>query len=144
MDRKQRENEKFLMTSNFSFSHSVFKRLVLHTRKNQGFFGKGLMWWRRCHDLNTNPVKNKFIRKRNSLFNNYPPFFAKPHSSVGSVMELRTGRWFDPWLSQYSFQGLTIVIATGFIPLSLLSVVLTMVMWERSQWLGKNIVRNTG
>ena len=31
------------MTSNFSFSHSVFKRLVLQTRKNQGLFGKGLL-----------------------------------------------------------------------------------------------------
>ena len=28
------ENEKLLFTSNFSFSHSVFKRLVLQTRKN--------------------------------------------------------------------------------------------------------------
>ena len=28
--------------SNFSFSHGVFKRLVLQTRKNQGLFGKGL------------------------------------------------------------------------------------------------------
>ena len=27
--------------SNFSFSHSVFKRLILQTRKNQGLFGKG-------------------------------------------------------------------------------------------------------
>ena len=26
----------------FSFSHSVFKRLVMQTRKNQGLFGKGL------------------------------------------------------------------------------------------------------
>ena len=31
------------LTSNFSFSHSVFKRLVLQTRKNQGLFGKGLI-----------------------------------------------------------------------------------------------------
>ena len=30
-----------------------------------------------------------------------------------------------------------IVIATGFIPLSSLSVVLTMVIWESRQWLGK-------
>ena len=37
-----REKEKLLVTSNFSFSHSVFKRLVLQTRKNQGLFGKGL------------------------------------------------------------------------------------------------------
>ena len=34
--------EKLLVMSNFSFSHSVFKRLVLHTCKNQGLFGKGL------------------------------------------------------------------------------------------------------
>ena len=33
---------KKLATSNFSFSHSVFKRLLLQTRKNQGLFGKGL------------------------------------------------------------------------------------------------------
>ena len=29
--------------SNFSFSHSVFKRLLLQTHKNQGLFGKGLI-----------------------------------------------------------------------------------------------------
>ena len=70
---------------------------------------------------------------------------AKPHSSVGSIAYLRIeGHWFDPRLSQYSFPGLMIVIATGFIPLSPLSIVLTMVMWESSQWLEKNIVRSTG
>ena len=37
------EKEKLLVTSNFSFSHIVFKRLVLQTRKNQGLFGKGLI-----------------------------------------------------------------------------------------------------
>ena len=31
--------------SNFSSYHIVFKRLVLQTHKNQGFFGKGL----KCH-----------------------------------------------------------------------------------------------
>ena len=36
------ENEKLLVTSNLSFSHSVFKRLVWQTRKNQGLFWKGL------------------------------------------------------------------------------------------------------
>ena len=35
------EKEKLLIMSNFSFSHIVFKRLVLQTRKNQGLFGKG-------------------------------------------------------------------------------------------------------
>ena len=34
--------EKLLVTSNFSFSYSVFKRLALQTRKNQGLFGKRL------------------------------------------------------------------------------------------------------
>ena len=36
------EKEKLLFMSNFSFSHFVFKRLALQTRKNQGLFGKGL------------------------------------------------------------------------------------------------------
>ena len=70
---------------------------------------------------------------------------AEPRSSVGSVADLRTGgRWFDPWFGHYSFRGLMTVIATGFIPLSPLSVVSTMVMWESRQWLGKNIVHSTG
>ena len=69
---------------------------------------------------------------------------AEPHSSVGSVQDLRRGgRWFDPWLGQYYFRGLMIVTATGVIPLSRLSIVLTMVIWESSQWLGRNIVRST-
>ena len=36
------EKEKLLITSYFSFSHSVFKRLLLQSRKNKGLFGKGL------------------------------------------------------------------------------------------------------
>ena len=60
--------------------------------------------------------------------------FAKSHSSVCSIADLRTGgRWFDSKLSQYSFRELMIVIAKGFIPLSLLSVVSMMVMWESIQ-----------
>ena len=34
--------EKLPVLSNLSFSHSVFKRLVLQTRKNVRLFGKGL------------------------------------------------------------------------------------------------------
>ena len=37
------EKEKSHVTSNFSFSHSVFKRLVLQTSENQGLFVKGLI-----------------------------------------------------------------------------------------------------
>ena len=36
------EKEKLLVMSNFSFSCSVFKLLLLQTCKNQGLFGKGL------------------------------------------------------------------------------------------------------
>ena len=36
------EKEKLLVMSNFSFSHSVIKRLVLQTRENQDLFGKRL------------------------------------------------------------------------------------------------------
>ena len=61
------------------------------------------------------------------------------HSSVGSVVDLRSGGgWFDPRLCKYSFRGLMIVIATGFIPFSLLSLVFDSgcvgkqpVAWER-------------
>ena len=35
--------ETLLVTSNFSFSHSVYKRHILQTLKNQGLFGKGLI-----------------------------------------------------------------------------------------------------
>ena len=36
------DKEKLLVTSNFSFSHSVFKRLLWQTSKNQGLFCKEL------------------------------------------------------------------------------------------------------
>ena len=48
------EKKKLLVTSNFFFSHSVFKRLVLQTHKNQGLFGKGL---KNCYLLN----KDNFV-----------------------------------------------------------------------------------
>ena len=65
---------------------------------------------------------------------------SRPSNSVCKVQDLRKGgRWFDPQHGQYSFQGLMIVIATVFIPLSQLSIVSTMVVWESSRWLGKNI-----
>ena len=41
------EKEKLLIMSNFFFSCSVFKRVVLQTRENQGLFGKRLRTTRR-------------------------------------------------------------------------------------------------
>ena len=43
----------------------------------------------------------------------------------------------DPWVGQYSFQGLMIVIAAWFIPLSPLFIVSMVTVQECSQWLGK-------
>ena len=80
-----------------------------------------------------------------TLFIPLPRIITEPHSSVGSVADLRTGgHMFNPRLGKYSFLGLMILIAIGFIPLSPLSVVSTTVMLESSHWLGKNIVRSTG
>ena len=42
MDRKTVRKREMLVTSNFSFSHCVFKRLVLQTPINQGLFGNEL------------------------------------------------------------------------------------------------------
>ena len=36
------KKENLLVTSNFSFFHSVFERLVRQTHNNQGQFGTGL------------------------------------------------------------------------------------------------------
>ena len=101
-----------------------------------------------CSDITEKKIKrmwcvyeiSKYFAKQCLALTNF-----EPHSSVDSVVDLRTGgRWFDPRLGQYSFQGLRIVFATGFIPLSPLSVVSTMVLWESSQWPGVNIMRSTG
>ena len=56
-------------------------------------------------------------------------------SSIGSVQDLRTeGRWFNPWLSQYSLPDLMTIIAAGFIPLTpILSIVSPTFVWESSQ-----------
>ena len=78
----------------------------------------------------------------------FPTLFSKAFCTAAvarSVEDLRKGgRWFDPQLGQYTFQGLMIVIATGLFPLSLLAMVSTIVTWESSQWLGKNVLRSTG
>ena len=72
-------------------------------------------------------IKEKLSSKWGAAMWLISVFLAELQSSVGSVADLRTGgRWFYPRLGQYSFQGLMIIIATGFIPLPLLSVVSTM------------------
>ena len=61
------EKDKLLVTSNFSFSHSVFKKLLLQARKNQGLFWKGLkahIWYEGTSHRYTSPgTKVKVICK---------------------------------------------------------------------------------
>ena len=63
-----REKEKLLVTSNFSFSHSVYKRLVLQTLKNQGLFGKGLRFYK--YENNTRWSNQSDV----ALFSHAPKF----------------------------------------------------------------------
>ena len=82
------------------------------------------------------PTSSVYSKRAMSLLEFICPILpepAEPHSSVGRVADLRTGDcWFDSRLGQYSFKGLKIVIETGFILLSLQSVVSTLIMWESS------------
>ena len=74
------EKEKLLVSSNFSFSHSVFKRLVVQTRKNQGLFGKGFttqlpllsILWKKCFSkhLGTRCVAETQIQLQWPFFKN--------------------------------------------------------------------------
>ena len=57
------EKEKLFVTRNFSFSRSVFKRLLLQTHKNQGLFGKGL----KCLWSITVPFTNSSVQDQTVL-----------------------------------------------------------------------------
>ena len=59
------EKEKLLVMNNFSFSHSVFKRLVLQTGENQGLFGKGLRTQGAANALHL--VKAEFCSVKTSM-----------------------------------------------------------------------------
>ena len=58
------EKEKLLVMSNFSFSHSVFKRLVLQSCKNQGLFEKGIKLLSiNCHDIGAEVLLKQCLLK---------------------------------------------------------------------------------
>ena len=117
-----------LVTSIFTFSHNTsqtfppeqLKKIDCLIRYNSldfcGYY-KILYWHRKLYKNN-----DTTIHVRTSERTAFPTILLKaimPHSPVGSMQDLRTGGpWFNPRLSQYSFQGLMIVIATGFVPLS--------------------------
>ena len=63
------EKKKLLVTSNFSFSHSVFKRPVLQTGKNQGLFEKGFTIYHTIltsHDFEKEPFENIVLKGENA------------------------------------------------------------------------------
>ena len=62
-----REKETLLLTSNFSFSNSIFKRLALQTHKNQNLFGKGLKEQKSC-DNELIAYKDRGIETKTSTF----------------------------------------------------------------------------
>ena len=72
--------------------------------------------------MNHPQKKKNFFRSPDSRLSGTFLTYAQPNSSVRGVADLR-GCCFDPQLGQYSVRELMIVIATGFIPLSPLSVV---------------------
>ena len=58
---------KTLVTSNFSFSRSVFKSLMLLTRKNQGLLGKGLIGQDLMHLLHKALHKERHQKSHGSI-----------------------------------------------------------------------------
>ena len=85
MGRKHWEKEKLLITSNFSFFHSVFKRLVLQTGENKGLFGRGSImhlhepWYQASHQIIIDP-QNRFCLKADWIFYDIHKIYQKKKS----------------------------------------------------------------
>ena len=90
------EKEKLLVTSNFSFSHNVFKRLVLQTCKIQDFFGKSL--------------KEECIQQGLITICVISPLYTVFNIVQDLLRPCFSGVPFYQWSVQYSFQ------ATGCFP----------------------------
>ena len=122
-----------------------FKRLCLYirltTRKNKTFLYS-------CQYpltiLNTIFLIWHTIAKGQPIYY-YTNSTTEPQISVGSFTDLRTGgRWFDYRLGQYSFRGLIMVIATGFILSHRCPLFRQWLSGKAASGLKKNIVRSTG
>ena len=62
------EKEKLLVMSNFSFSHGVFKRLVLQTRKTPGLCGKVEILFGMGRKYSENTVYQHFLRFQQCVY----------------------------------------------------------------------------
>ena len=88
---KQVGKEKLIIMSSFSFSHSVFKTLVLQTHKNQGLFGKGLKGYYKTTML----VKmQKFVLKINYVWQVIVGNTSQPIKKILSVNNLEKIKLF--------------------------------------------------
>ena len=115
----------------------LVKRLLIHSESVPGSMSKASTY----RYFEKKEVYSRSIFSSSTIL--HP--IAEPHSSVGSVQDLRAGgRPLDPLLVQNSFRELVIVIVAGFIPLPQLSIVSKFALRENSQWLGFNIARGTG
>ena len=124
-------------------SHELCKRfaslLYVSQSFSQSFFL--LLLLTLCHSLSFYPSIHQ------SIYASIPicPFILLSSCHLPSPMAQSVA--LPAWEQEVagSIPGLASTLATGFIPISPLSVVSTMpVKWETSQWLGKNIVRSTG
>ena len=83
---------KLLVMSNFTFSHSVFKRLVLQTHKNQDLFGKGLTQFSRLVQLYRDSLSmfswNYFHQYLHNIL--FKPLAAFPHNFCRN-----NGQWWE-------------------------------------------------
>ena len=82
------EKEKLLIRSNFSFSHSVFKRLILQTRINQGFLVKGLTLYHIIPTFNVPQGRRlwKTMREKEKMLVTII-FFPFPHNASYFIKE---------------------------------------------------------
>ena len=85
-----------LDTNSFSFSHSVFKMLLLETCKNQGLFGKGL-----------ESLSSRVVKSRDSLVK------GKRHLQTTNLLLLRLLKWRSPAIGNQSIENAGVAFVKG-------------------------------
>ena len=95
-----------LVTSNFSFSHSVVRRLVLQTRKNQGLFGKEFKIVKRVGLIYINDIVND-IESDINLFADDTSLIKIVENPIVTSESLQSDidkiqLWADKWLVKFN------------------------------------------
>ena len=129
-----------LPSSIFSFSQNIFHTLP-KTNVNLSF--KFILSSANAFNLDQSKKMSVDKELKTTILPDHGP------STLTQSVAYRTGEQevaasITSSANNFFYLRLMTVIATGFIPLSLLTIVSTIVMWESSQWPGKNIVRSAG